>query len=231
MEERRGIPHHLIDIVEPEHDYSVGEFYDDAKLAIEKITKKGKLPIIVGGTGLYFRILLENYDLPRIKANDELRNELNQYTNEELYDKLKELDAKTHSSLNPKDRVRLIRAIEVCLVAGKPFSELAKKKEQEYDVEWITPQINSRQELNERINKRVDIMVEMGLIQETEHLLKKHGRIKNITNTIGYREIIDYLDNKCSINDSIEKIKLNSRHYAKRQLTWFRRNELLNICY
>lgn len=231
IEERQGIPHYLIDIVEPDFDYSVANFYDDAKSAIEEISSKGKKPIIVGGTGLYFRILLENYAPPRIKADENLRNELNQLSNEELSNKLKNLDFDAYEKIYTNDRVRLIRALEVTILSGVPFSKQAGVKREEYNVTWITPKIESRDELNNRINKRVDEMVEKGLLEETESLLNKYGRIKNITNTIGYQEMIEFLDNKISFDEAIEKIKLNSRHYAKRQLTWFRRNKNLEINY
>ena len=231
IEEMQGIKHHLIDIVEPDFDYSVANFYDDAKRAIEEISSKGKLPVIAGGTGLYFRILLENYAPPRIKANENLRNELNHLSNEELANKLKDLDFDAFEKIYPNDRVRLIRALEVTVISGIPFSKQAGVKNEEYDVTWLAPEIKSREELNNRINMRVDEMVEKGLLAETENLLNKYGRIKNITNTIGYQEMIEFLDNKISFDEAVEKIKLNSRHYAKRQLTWFRRNKNLNLNY
>ena len=231
IEERQGIPHYLIDIVEPNFDYSVANFYDDAKKSIEEILAKGKLPVIVGGTGLYFRILLENYAPPRIKADEGLRNELNELSNEELSNKLKNLDFDAYEKIYPNDRVRLIRALEVTILSGMPFSKQAGVKNEEYNVTWITPKIDSREELNNRINKRVDEMVEKGILKETEALLEKYGRIKNITNTIGYQEMLEFLDNKISFDEAVEKIKLNSRHYAKRQLTWFRRNKNLEINY
>jgi len=230
-EEMQGIKHYLIDIVEPDFDYSVANFYDDAKSAIEEISNKGKLPIIAGGTGLYFRILLENYAPPRIKADENLRNELNQLSNEELAERLKKSDIDAFNKIYPNDRVRLIRALEVTIISGIPFSKQAGIKQEEYDVTWLAPEIKSREELNNRINMRVDEMVEKGLLNETETLLNKYGRIKNITNTIGYQEMIEFLDNKISFDEAIEKIKLNSRHYAKRQLTWFRRNKNLNMNY
>ena len=231
MEEMQGIKHYLIDIVDPDFDYSVANFYDDAKKAIEEISDKGKLPIIAGGTGLYFRILLENYAPPRVKANENLRNELNQLSNEELSEKLKKVDSEAYEKIYPNDRVRLIRALEVTILSGIPFSKQAGVKNEEYDVTWLVPKINSREELNNRINKRVDEMIEKGLLNETETLLNKYGRIKNIINTIGYQEMIEFIDNKISFGEAVEKIKLNSRHYAKRQLTWFRRNKNLDMNY
>lgn len=227
IEERQGIKHHLIDIVEPEVDYSAANFFDDARIAIEKIYKKGKTPIVVGGTGLYFRILLEDFDLPRVEPNYELRKELESIDTQKLHQMLKELDPISAEKIHFNNKVKIIRAIEVCKTLDKPHSEAAGKKEPEFDVEWIGLNFENRAELYERINKRVDEMVKNGLIEETKTLLEKHGRITNFTNTIGYQEILEYLDEKVTLNEAIETMKQNSRRYAKRQLTWFRRNTLI----
>ena len=231
IDEREGINHYLIDIVEPEFDYSVGNFYDDAKQAINTILLKGKTPIIVGGTGLYFRILLENYNLPRVEANYELREKLNLMEKDELLLELKKFDFKTYEKMLDVNKIRIVRALEVIKTLNQPLSKMQLEKEAEYDVEWSIPQINSREELYERINKRVDIMLEQGIVDETKYLLKKHGRIKNIVCTIGYKEIIEYLDGKCSLEYALDKLKQHTRNYAKRQLTWFRKNPNLEISY
>lgn len=228
-EEQDGVPHHLIDIVEPEYDYSVAEFSDDARKAIFDIISRGKTPIVAGGTGLYFRVLLENYDLPRVEANPELRAELELREKEELLEELKALDLVSYEKLKESNKRRIVRALEVIKVLGVPFSEACGVKDPEFDVEWIAPKINSREELYERINLRVDKMVECGLIEETQFLLRKHGRIKNFVDTIGYREILSYLDGEMSLEEALEKLKQHSRNYAKRQLTWFRRNPELDF--
>lgn len=229
LEEREGIPHYLIDIVEPEFDYSVGNYYDDAKNAIYEILSKGKTPIIVGGTGLYFRILLENYNLPRVEANYELRAELDKTDKEDLLEELKQLDKITYERLYDSNKRRIVRALEVIKLLNKPISEIDIEKEPEFDVEWKIPQMESREWLYDRINKRVDIMVEQGLIDETKYLLKKHGRIKNFVCTIGYQEILTYLDGEATLDEALDKLKQHSRNYAKRQLTWFRKNPELEI--
>lgn len=229
LEEREDIPHYLIDIVEPEYDYSVAKFIDDAKDAINNIVKNGKIPIIVGGTGLYFRVLLENYNIPRVKPNYELREELEIKDKEELLNFLKQADNKTYETLINANKRRIIRTIEIIQTLNKPLSKLEIKKEAEYDVQWIMPNIDSRNWLYDRINKRVDLMIENGLIDETKFLLNKHGRIKNIIDTIGYKEIVAYLDNQMTLDESIEKLKQHTRNYAKRQLTWFKRNPHLKI--
>lgn len=227
LEERQGIEHHLIDIVEPEVDYSVANFCDDAKVAIKKIRQKGKTPIIVGGTGLYFRILLEDFAPPRVAPNYELRQELEQLESEKLFEMLKEIDPESAEKIHFNNKVKIIRALEVCKTLGKPHSEMAGKKEPEFDVEWIGLNPADRAVLYERINQRVDEMVKLGLVEETKKLLEKHGRINNFVNTIGYQEILEYLDGLCTLDEAISNIKQNSRRYAKRQLTWFRRNKLI----
>ena len=229
LEEREGIPHYLIDIVEPEFDYSVGNYHDDARKAIYEIISKGKTPIVVGGTGLYFRILLENYNLPRVEANYELRAELDKKEKEELLEELKQLDKITYERLFDSNKRRIVRALEVIKLLNKPISEMEIEKEPEFDVEWKIPQMESREWLYNRINKRVDIMVEQGLIDETKFLLKKHGRIKNFICTIGYQEILTYLDGEATLDEALDKLKQHSRNYAKRQLTWFRKNPELEI--
>ena len=229
IEEREGIPHYLIDIVEPEFDYSVGNYHDDARKAIYEIISKGKTPIVVGGTGLYFRILLENYNLPRVEANYELRAELDKKEKEELLEELKQLDKITYERLFDSNKRRIVRALEVIKLLNKPISEMEIEKEPEFDVEWKIPKMESREWLYNRINKRVDIMVEQGLIDETKFLLKKHGRIKNFVCTIGYQEILTYLDGEATLDEALDKLKQHSRNYAKRQLTWFRKNPELEI--
>ena len=227
-EEMQNVPHYMIDIVEPEVDYSVANYVDDATVAINNILDKGKTPIIVGGTGLYFKALLEGWELPRVEPNYELREELENFEIENLLEQLKPLDEKTYKQMliEPKKR-KIIRAIEVCKSLGEAMSNYSNKKEPPYEVEWIGIGM-TREELYERVNKRVDIMIEIGAVQENENLLKKHGRIKNLISTIGYNEILQYLDKEITLDRAIELIKQHSRNYAKRQLTWFRKNANLN---
>lgn len=228
IEEMQGVPHYLIDVVEPEFDYSVANFLDDATLAIEKIILKGKTPIIVGGTGLYFRVLLEGYDIPRVAPNYDLRNELEEKSYEELVEILKNLDNKTLSDMKEASKRKLIRTIEICKGLEKPLSEYSLQKEPPYEVEWIGINLK-REEIYERINKRVDEMISSGLVEETKKLLDKHGRIPNFVKTIGYQEILQYFDGEISLDSAIDLIKQHTRNYAKRQLTWFRRNKALGI--
>ena len=230
-EEMQNIPHYMIDIVEPNIDYSVGLYAKEAKKCINNIISKGKTPIVVGGTGLYFRILLENYDLPNVKPNYELRNELDKLSYDELLKMLRNIDIDAANSLEKNDKKRLIRYIEIVKLTGQPLHLSRGIKEKEFDIEWIGLNF-PREELYDRINRRVDIMIKQGLVDETIDLLQKYDRISNITDTIGYREIISYLDKQLTFEDAIDKLKQNTRNYAKRQLTWFRKNEdIIWNCY
>lgn len=231
IDEMQEIPHYMIDVVEPEYNYSVGLYVKEAKKHITDIISRGKVPIVVGGTGLYFRVLLENYDLPDVKPDYELRKELSSYSYEELLEMLTKLDEKAANSVEKNDKKKLIRYIEIIKLAGKPLDLVRGVKEKEFNVEWVGLNF-PREILYDRINKRVDLMIEQGLIDETKKLLQKHGRISNITDTIGYREVLSYLDGELSLDDAKDKLKQNTRNYAKRQLTWFRKNEQINWnCY
>jgi tRNA dimethylallyltransferase len=224
IEEQAGIPHYMIDIVEPEFDYSAGLYKKQAEAKISEILNRGKTPIIVGGTGLYIDILLKNYDLPQVEPNKTLRAKLSEMSTEELHNELCQLDVRAGEIIDKNDRKKLIRAVEIIKTSGKLLSEVRGISEQKYDVEWIGRNFE-RDILYSRIEKRVDIMVEQGLVEETKRLLDKHGRIPNLINTIGYREILGYLDNFYSLEEAKDLLKKNTRNYAKRQLTWFRKNE------
>lgn len=223
IEERQGIPHYMIDIVEPDFEYSAGLYKQQAKKIINDIIKRGKTPIIAGGTGLYIDILLKNYDLPEIPADRPLREELKKYTKDDLYKKLLELDSDAGEIIDKNDSKKIIRAIEIIKTTGKSLKNSRGIKPSEYNIKWIGKNFD-RKTLYERIDKRVDIMVENGLVEETKGLLDKYGDIPNITSTIGYREISGYLYDKYSLEEGIALLKKNTRNYAKRQLTWFRKN-------
>lgn len=230
--EMDDVPHYMIDIVEPDVNYSAGLYAKQAKEYIKDIISRGKIPVVAGGTGLYFRLLLENYDLPDVEPNYELRKELSKFSFDELLAILLDLDAEAGNLIERNDKKKLIRYIEIIKLTGLPLSKArGKKEEQEFDIEWIGLNF-PRDILYNRINKRVDLMIDAGLIEETKSLLVKYGRIPNITDTIGYREIISYLDGELTLDEAKDKLKQNTRNYAKRQLTWFRKNESIKWnCY
>ncbi|MCI1273545.1 MAG: tRNA (adenosine(37)-N6)-dimethylallyltransferase MiaA [Clostridiaceae bacterium] len=231
IKERDGVPHYMIDIVEPSVDYSAGLYVEQAKKYIEEISAKGKIPIVVGGTGLYFNILFDNYKLPKIEADWDLREKLSSLDWDTLYNMLLGLDKDcANINIEKNDKKKIIRVIEILKLTGKTLKEVRSKGECEYDVEWIGLNF-PREELYDRINRRVDFMVDNGLLQETKSLISKYGCVHNIVDTIGYKEMLSYLNNELSFEDAILKLKQNSRRYAKRQLTWFRRNDKINWNY
>ena len=225
IDEMRGIPHYMIDIVEPDINYSAGLYAKEAKKHVKDILSRGKTPVIAGGTGLYLRILLEDYKLPDVEPDYKLREELSKLSFDELSQILSDLDKNAVNTLERNDKKKIIRYIEIVKITGLPLSKACgKNDDKEFDIEWIGLNF-PREELYERINKRVDLMVEQGLVEETKYLLKKYGRIPNIVDTIGYKEIISYLDGELTLDEAKNKLKQNTRNYAKRQLTWFRKNE------
>ena len=232
LDEMQGIPHYMVDIVEPDINYSAGLYAKEAKKHVNDILSRGKIPIVAGGTGLYFRILLENYDLPDVEPDYKLREELAELSFDELYEVLAKLDKNAVNKIERNDKKKIIRYIEIVKLTGLPISKACGKNDNnEFDVEWIGLNF-PREELYERINKRVDLMIEQGLVEETKYLLKKYGRIPNIVDTIGYKEIISYLDGEFTLDEAKNKLKQNTRNYAKRQLTWFRKNKNINWnCY
>ena len=225
LEEQEGIPHYLMDIIELNQEYTVANFCDDANIKIKKIINKGKVPVLVGGTGLYFRVLLQDFDLPRVEPNKELREELEQKSSEELFSLLKEKDPDIAEKIHFNNKVKIIRALEVCLTLGIPMSKAQKKKESEYNVLWFGLNAQNREFLYERINKRVDIMFEQGLIDEAKNLFENYGENKILLGTIGYQELFPYFNGQTDFETASNLLKQNTRRYAKRQISWFNANK------
>ena len=230
-EEMQGIRHHLIDVVEPDFDYSVSHYCKAATSVIDSLHQEGKTPIVAGGTGLYFRILLEDFAPPKVAPNFELRAELEDLSVDELYKMLESLDLESAKKIHPNNKVKIIRAIEVSKALGVAHSDAMGKKEVPYDVEWLGLNAHDRAFLYERVDRRVLEMVDMGIVEETQSLLDKYGCVNNIVKTIGYQEITEYLDSNLTLDEVIALIQKNTRNYAKRQLTWFRRNKDTNWVY
>ena len=225
LDERQGIEHHLMDIVDVTQSYTVADFCDDANKIIETICEKGKVPILAGGTGLYFRTLLQDFDLPRVAPNEELRSELNQKSCEELYNMLLEKDYDIAPKIHFNNKVKIIRALEVCISLGIPMSKAQKKKESKYDTLWFGLNAKDRNFLYERINKRVDVMVQQGLIEEAKHLFDEYGENHILMNTIGYQEFLPYFNDEIDVDNALDILKQNTRRYAKRQISWFNANK------
>ena len=224
-EEMQGIPHHLIDIIDVTQEYTVADFCDSANILIRDIINRGKIPILAGGTGLYFRVLLQDFDLPRVAPNKELREKLDKLSNEELYNKLLEEDKDIALKIHFNNRVKIIRALEVCLSLGIPMSKAQKKKESKYKTFWFGLNSENREYLYERINTRVEKMFELGLLDEAKYLFEKYGENKILMNTIGYQEIYPYLKKEIDFITMSNQLKQNTRRYAKRQISWFKANK------
>lgn len=229
--EKQGIKHHLMDFLNLDEEYTVAQFSDDANSVINKLFEENKTPILAGGTGLYYRVLLQDFDLPRVAPDKELREKLEQKTNDELWEILSEKDFDSAQKIHPNNRVKVIRALEVILTLNQKMSEAQKKKENPFDVLWVGLDAKDRQFLYERANRRVDLMLEKGLLDEVKTLFKKYPNNKILTSTIGYQEFLPYFSSEQTLNECIDKLKQNTRNYIKRQLSWFRANKDINWFY
>ncbi len=230
-EEMQGIKHYLIGYVSPEERYSVADYKKDAKRAIKEIIEKGKMPIVVGGTGLYLDSLIYEIEYQDIKLDEAYRNQLEKEVQEKgleaLYERAKMIDPKAIEKISATDKKRILRILEIYHATGKTKTEQeieSRKKEVEYDYKVYA--LNwDREKLYDRINKRVDIMIEQGLIQEVEEILQKYQKFPTAMQGLGYKEVVDYLNGIYTKEEMVEKIKMETRRYAKRQLTWFRKNK------
>lgn len=231
QEEMQGIKHYLLDFVEPSQRYSVAEFKKDAEKAIEEILQKGKTPIIVGGTGLYVDSLIYGIEYQTIEFDEQYRKQLEERVEKEgletLYNEAKKIDPQAIEKISLNDKKRILRILEIYKATGKNKTEQeieSRKNEVKYDYKVFAINMD-REKLYERINKRVDIMIENGLIEEVEKLLEKYKEFPTAMQGLGYKEVVEYLQGKVSEEEMIENIKRETRRYAKRQLTWFRKNK------
>lgn len=228
--EMDGIPHHLINIKNPNEEYTVADYKSDATAVINDTLSRGKLPILVGGTGLYLRSVVENLDVPKVKADPALRATLESEIARDgiatVFKKLLTLDPDAEGVVDPQNPRRVIRALEVAMTTGEPFTAQRKKQPPLFDT--LTLGIDLSPELlRTRIDARIDRMMHDGLVEEVVSLIKKYGVDAPALNAIGYREIINHLDGKLSLNDAIAAIKMNTWHYAKRQITWFKKDKAI----
>ena len=231
VKEMQGIKHYLIDCVLPSKRYSVADFKRDAKKAIREIVKAGKNPIVVGGTGLYLDSLIYEIEYSNIEFDKDYRNMLEERAQkeglEQLYNEAMKIDPEATKKINPNDKKRITRVLEIYHATGKTKTEQeadSRKNEPEFDYKVYA--INwEREELYNRINKRVDLMIEEGLIEEVKNLLDKYDEFPTSMQGLGYKEVAQYLQGKYTKKEMIEKVKQESRRYAKRQITWFRKNK------
>ena len=229
-EEMEGVKHYLIDELLPEEEFNIVRFQSMAKAALEEIYAKGQIPIIAGGTGFYIQALLYDIDFNQQDADEAYRKELeeyaNTYGNDALHARLKEIDPVSAEKIHANNVKRVIRALEYYKLTGNPISEHNEaelQKQSPYNFAYFVL-TDERENLYKRIEKRVDIMMDQGLLEEVQRL-KNMGYHRQMVSMqgLGYKEILDYLDGKCTLDEAVATIKLETRHFAKRQLTWFRR--------
>ena len=232
VEEMQGVKHHLIDVLYPKEDFNIVKFQNMVKCSIEEIVKNGHIPILVGGTGFYIQSIIYDIDFNTEDDNSSVRKKLEEEYDtlgaDFMYEKLKKIDSVSAKTIHKNNKKRIIRAIEFFLINNEPISshnEVQRKKNSPYDYRFFV--LNPpRDILYERINKRVDIMVENGLVDEVKKLREMGLSMENISmQGIGYKEIIEYLNGEVSLESAIENIKQNTRHMAKRQVTWFKREK------
>ncbi|MFH1407059.1 MAG: tRNA (adenosine(37)-N6)-dimethylallyltransferase MiaA [Candidatus Omnitrophota bacterium] len=230
--QRKEIPHYLIDIIEPDEEYSCADFREKAEALIKDIIARKKTPIVVGGSGLYVRALIDglfqgpgaDWDL-----RERIYEEAKIYGNEYLYERLKTLDASAAAAIKPNDLRRIVRALEVCEKANAPITQLRKEThgiKDKYDVK-IMGLLRERGELYKRIDARVDRMFDDDLLEETKKLLKKGKFSRTAAQALGYKEIIGHLNGEYSLDEAKRLTKRNTRHFAKAQLTWFRKDKTI----
>ena len=231
IEEMQGIKHYMLDFVSPDERYSVADYKKQAKQAIREIIEKGKVPIVVGGTGLYVDSLIYEIEYQDIEFDEKYRKQLEERSEKEglevLYNEAKKIDPEAIIKISPNDKKRILRILEIYNATGKNKTEQEKesrKNEVEFDykvyaISW------DREKLYDRINQRVDIMIDQGLIEEVKKIYSKYNKFPTAMQGLGYKEVLEYLEGKCNKQEMIDKIKQETRRYAKRQLTWFRKNK------
>ena len=231
IEEMQGIKHYMIDIISPDERYSVADYKKQAKEAIKEIISKGKVPIVVGGTGLYVDSLIYEINYPEIEFDEKYREDLEKRLKEEglniLYEEAKKIDEEAIKKISPNDKKRILRILEIYHATGKNKTEQEKESRKtpvEFDYKVFALNMD-REKLYERINKRVDLMIENGLIEEVENIYKKYNKFPTAMQGLGYKEVVQYLEKRLTKEEMIEKIKQETRKFAKRQLTWFRKNK------
>ena len=234
-EEMQGIRHHLIGVVDPSENFNVVKYCENAKKCIDDIISRGKNPVICGGTGLYFDWLVNNYQFKNEKTDSDYRRLLEQRAlsegSQNLIDELYEIDPETASGLHVNNVGRIIRALELYHNTGLTMSEnkrLSKSEESDINAFVIGLDSLDRNYLYNRINERVDLMIQKGLIDEARSYFEKYSG-KTSVQAIGYKELKPYIDGEATLEECIEKLKISTRHYAKRQLTWFRKNKNIHF--
>lgn len=237
VEEQDGIPHHLLEFLELNSSFSVADYTKLARKKIDEISERGKIPIVVGGTGLYISALLDNTKFTDAKTDEKLRGELEKKFDtlggEEMLKKLSEFDPESAARLQPSDKRRIIRCFEIYETTGLTLTQqnaMSHLEEPDFEALVIGITYEDREKLYERINLRVDLMLKSGLLEETKKTFENQNK-KGAFQAIGHKELYGFLDGTASLEEATELLKRQTRRYAKRQLTWFRRDDRINWIY
>ncbi len=233
-EEQAEIPHHLIDVAEPQEEFTAAEFARQASKAIEDISARKKVPIVCGGTGFYARALLEGLGIPDVGPQPELREQFKLLEENEkgsLYKKLAELDPITAARLNANDLFRVIRALEVCIVSGKAFSAQIKTAEPPYDVLWIGLNMKNRDNFRPLMKKRIAAQMAQGMLEEVRDLAERFGHKQKMMKTVNYNDLLRYLDSEISLEEAVQEAEKHNYQLARRQIMWFKTNPKINWFY
>lgn len=226
VEERQGIPHHMLDIVEPDQIYTAAQYKNDAGIILENLLEKNQFAIVCGGTGFYAKALLSGLSIPEVPPQEHLRAELKERAQnegvEKLYSELKEIDPTAAQKIGQNDLFRIIRALEVSKYLGVPFSQAATKKEVPYNVVWIGLNFDDRTILKNRIIDRLNVQAKQGLEEEVRQLYEKYGACQILMNAVGYKEIIEYIDGKVTFEAAIENCVKHTYQLSRKQLIFFR---------
>lgn len=225
-EERRLVAHHLVEFLERDKVFSVSDFCKYAKGAVDDIVGRGKVPVIVGGTGLFIDSFVDNIKFAETETDFELREMLMKKSSEELYAELLKIDPKAAENIHKNNKIRVVRALEIYYSSGNTKSvqnERSRLEDSPYDVLYFVIGFKNRALLYNRINRRVDLMAENGLVDEAERCLQNGG--KTSAQAIGHKELVPYFNGSISLVEALDKLKQETRHYAKRQITWFKKRE------
>lgn len=230
-QEQDGIPHHLVEFLGADETFSVADFVELAGEKIDDIISRGRVPIIVGGTGLFVDSLVKDISFADVGVDEELRARLNEKTQQELYDELMSVDPDSAREIHINNKKRVIRALELYYggITKTEQNDSSQLGESRYDALYIGINYHDRQKLYDRINLRVDLMRDAGLVDEARAMASKTGRTAR--QAIGHKELMPYINGEISLDDALDNLKKETRHYAKRQLTWFRRNDAIHWLY
>ncbi len=223
----KGIPHYLIDLINPDQEFTLAQYKELAIEKIKDIQKRNKIPFLVGGTGLYIQAIVDNLQIPQAKPNQEIRKKLEKLETVELFNQLKKIDPKSAELIAPQNKRRLIRALEVYLTTAKLFSEQRKRGKSLFNVLQIGLKLD-REKLKNRIQQRTEKMIKSGLVEEVKKIAQEYSLDLPALSGIGYKEIIQYLEGKINLTEAQQLINIHTLQYSRRQMIWFKRDRRIH---